>query len=131
MPAVHCGEAIFDEHAQVLHTATDVSECDRIGARIRKLVRRLVARAALCLRQYTNHPNLVVDLEHRTLQRDVGCTAVRHASVGICTRWQRCPRSHGRRASESTTNRQACNLASFLQGTRRQRADAGQTRWSL
>jgi hypothetical protein len=69
MPSVHCGGAIFDEHAQVLHTATDVSECDRIVARIRKLVRRLVDRAALCLRQHTNYPNLVVDLEHQTLQR--------------------------------------------------------------
>jgi hypothetical protein len=69
MPAVHCGEAIFDEHAQVLLTATDVSKCDRIVARIRKLVRRLVDRAALCLRQYTNYPNLVVNLEHQALQR--------------------------------------------------------------
>jgi hypothetical protein len=69
MPAVYCGEAIFDEHAQVLHTATDVSECDRIVARIRKLVCRLVDRAALCLRQYTNYPNLVVDLEHQVLHR--------------------------------------------------------------
>jgi hypothetical protein len=74
MRAVHCGEAILDEHARVLHTATDVSECeysecDRIVARIRKVVRRLVDRAALCLRQYTNYPNLVVDLEHQALQR--------------------------------------------------------------
>jgi hypothetical protein len=69
MSAVHCGEAIFDEHAQVLHTATDVGECDRIVARIRKLVRRFVDRAALCLRQYTTYPNLVVDLEHQALQR--------------------------------------------------------------
>jgi hypothetical protein len=38
-------------------------------ARIRKLVRRLVDRAALGLRQYTNYPNLVVDLEHQALQR--------------------------------------------------------------
>ncbi len=68
MPAVHCGEVIFDEHAQVLHTATDDSECDRIVARIRKLVRRLVDRATLCLRQYPNYPNLVVDLEHQALQ---------------------------------------------------------------
>ncbi len=30
MPIVHCGEAIFHEHAQLLHTATDGSECDRI-----------------------------------------------------------------------------------------------------
>jgi hypothetical protein len=37
-------------------------------ARIRKLVRRLVDRAALCLRQYTNYPNLVIDLEHQALQ---------------------------------------------------------------
>jgi hypothetical protein len=69
MPALHCGEAIFDEHAQVLHRATGVSECDRIVARIRMLVRRLVDRAALCLRQYTNYPNLVVDIEHQALQR--------------------------------------------------------------
>jgi hypothetical protein len=38
-------------------------------ARIRKLVRRLVDRAALCLPQYTIYPNLVVDLEHQALQR--------------------------------------------------------------
>jgi hypothetical protein len=68
MPAVHCGEAIFDEHAQVLHTPPDVSERDRIVVRIRKLVRPLVDRGALCLRQYTNYPNLVVDLEHQALQ---------------------------------------------------------------
>ncbi len=66
MPVVHCGEAIFDEHAQVLHTTTDGSECDRTVARIRRLVRRLVDCAALCLRQY---PNLVIDLEHQALQR--------------------------------------------------------------
>jgi hypothetical protein len=116
MPAVHCGEAIFDEHAQVLHTATDVSECDRIVARIRNLVRRLVDRAALCLRQYTNYPNLV-DLDHQALQRVMLVAQQRHGSVGICTRWQRCPRSHGRGVSESTTNRPACNLASFLGDT--------------
>ncbi len=69
MPTVHYGEAIFDEHAQVLHTATDGSECDCIVARIKKLVRRLVDHAALCLRQYPNYPNLVVDLEHHALQR--------------------------------------------------------------
>jgi hypothetical protein len=69
MPAVHWGEAIFDEHAQVVHTNTDVSECDRMVARIRKLVRRLVYRAALCLRLYTNYPNHVVHIEHQTLQR--------------------------------------------------------------
>ncbi len=69
MPAVHCGEAIFDEHAQVLHTATDGSECDRIVAQIKKLVRRLIDRTALCLRQYPNYPNVVVDLEHQALQR--------------------------------------------------------------
>jgi hypothetical protein len=59
----------LDEHAQVLRAATDVSECDRIVAQISKLVRRLVDRAALCLRQYTNDPNLVVDLENQALQR--------------------------------------------------------------
>jgi hypothetical protein len=32
-------------------------------------VRCLVDRAALCLRQYTTYPNLVVDLEHLALQR--------------------------------------------------------------
>jgi radical SAM superfamily enzyme with C-terminal helix-hairpin-helix motif len=69
MPIVHCEEAIFDEHAQVLHTAIDGSECDRIVARIKKLVRRLINRAAQCLRQYPNYPNLVVDLEHQALQR--------------------------------------------------------------
>ncbi len=71
MPVFHCGEAIFDEHAQVLHIATDSSECDHIVAWIRKLVRRLVDRAALCLCQYPNYPNLVVDLEHQAFQRVV------------------------------------------------------------
>jgi hypothetical protein len=32
-------------------------------------VRRLVDRAGLRLHQYTNYPNLVVDLEHQALQR--------------------------------------------------------------
>jgi hypothetical protein len=66
MPAVYCGEEIFDEHAQVVHATTDVS--DHIVAQIRRLVRRLVDRAGLCLRQYTKHPNQVVDLEHQALQ---------------------------------------------------------------
>ncbi len=68
MPVVHCGEVIFDEHAQVLHTATDGSECDRIVARIRKLARHLIDRDVLCLCQYPNYPNLVVDLKHQALQ---------------------------------------------------------------
>jgi hypothetical protein len=32
-------------------------------------VRHLIDRAALCLRQYPNYPNLVVDFEHQALQR--------------------------------------------------------------
>jgi hypothetical protein len=32
-------------------------------------MRCLVDRAALCLRQNPNYPNLVVDLEHQALQR--------------------------------------------------------------
>lgn len=69
MSAVHCVEARFDKNAQVLHTVTDVSESDRIVSRMRKMVRSLVDRATLCLRQYNNYLNLIVDLERQAVQR--------------------------------------------------------------
>ncbi len=64
MPTAHYGEAIIHERARVLQKTIDVSECKRIVARMRKLVRRPVHRAAAqSPRQYTNYPNLAVDLE--------------------------------------------------------------------